>query len=281
MGVYDRDYSHDGYDGGGNRPRMQFRMPALPPAVMWLLIVNTAIFVVMSLVKPVGELFTSMFSVFPVTWGHVLQVWRLVTYQFLHAGFMHFFFNMLMLFFFGPNLERLWGTKRFLVFYLTCGAAGGILYTLLVITGTLQPAFLVGASGSIYGIMAAMAILFPNIMIYVYGIIPVRLWVLAVIMVVFSFMSMGGPDNAGGHAAHFAGMAAGAAYVLVGPWKKKLSQVAEKPKQVKWEHKLNQQRNFQAEVDRILDKVHRDGIGSLTRKEKKTLQDASERQKNG
>jgi len=67
----------------------------------------------------------------PETVGRVLQVWRLVTYQFLHGSAFHLLANMLGLFFLGPTLERHWGSKRFLVFYLFCGVAGGLSYYLL------------------------------------------------------------------------------------------------------------------------------------------------------
>lgn len=258
---------------------MRFMMPSMTPVVMRLLIINAAIFVPTHLVPSINNLFIRLFSVFPASTFMSLQVWRWITYQFLHGGFFHLFFNMLVLYFFGPMLERMWGSKRFLIFYLACGAMGGILDTILVHTGVLPPIPLIGASGAIYGMLAAGAILFPNLKVLVAFIFPVPLCVLAPIMAVFSFMSISGGDNAGGHAAHFAGMAAGAIYVMWKPWTRKLGQQqpAARPT-VKWQHKANQAKAFQAEVDRILDKVHKKGLASLTRQEKKILQQASQRQ---
>ena len=273
MGIYDRDYSREQYDGP--RRQIQFAMPVITPVVKWLLIINVAIFIIDFMLDPQKKFFVPHFSVFPAGWQS-LQVWRLLTYQFLHEGFGHIFGNMLCLFFFGPILERHWGSKKFLKFYLICGTAGGIFYTLLVTTSLMKLGFLLGASGAIFGILAAGAILFPNMRVYVFGIFPLRLMVLAIILAVYSIMTLFHGPNAGGESAHLAGMAAGAIYVLWPRWQKK---VAYKPrKHLKWNHKINQHRALQAEVDQILDKINKTGIASLTRHEKKILRRASQHQ---
>ncbi len=273
MGIYDREYTreHDEF-----RPRMRLSLPPLTPVVKWLLIVNVVVFLVSNMIPPLGELFFALFSVFPGSVGTSLQVWRLVTYQFLHGGFGHVFFNMLALFFFGPMLEGQWGSRKFLVFYLICGAMGGVLYILLAFAGVLNVGVLVGASGAIYGILAAGAILFPNLRVFVFGIFPLPLYVLAIIIVAFNFMSVYSSPNAGGEAAHLAGMAAGAVYVMWPRWKRYTANRPQRP--MKWESDINRQREFQAEVNRVLDKVHSQGIGSLSRKEKNMLREASKRQ---
>jgi len=182
---------------------------------------------------------------------------------------------MLGLFFFGPVLEGTWGSRRFLKFYLVCGAAGGILYTLLVWVGFLPPGFLIGASGAVLGILAAAAILFPRMRVYVFGIFPLQLYVLAIILAVWSLVELFGGSNQGGEAAHLAGMAAGALYVLWRPWVQGARLTARKGG---WAKKMEHQRQFQAEVDRILAKVHASGIRSLTRQEKKVLKEATQRE---
>jgi membrane associated rhomboid family serine protease len=183
---------------------------------------------------------------------------------------------MLILFFFGPMLERLWGSRKFLTFYLVCGATGGLLYPLLVLVGWLDIGVLVGASGSILGMLAAGAILFPNLIVYVWGIVPVRLVILAAILLGISIITLLRPDqfeNAGGEAAHLAGMVAGAVYVLSQPWRAKFKL---KTRSGRWERKMAAQRNLQFELDRVLQKVHDSGIHSLTSKEKKILKQATE-----
>ena len=277
MGLYDRDYTQADFRSQfRNAPQMRMTFPRITPVVKKLLIINIAVFVISFLIPPVGYFFFDWFSVYPVSLGMSLQLWRLITYQFLHGGFGHIFVNMLVLFFFGPMLERHWGSKKFLIFYLSCGAVGGLLYPLLALVGWLDVGRLVGASGSILGMLAAGAILFPNLRVYVWGIFPIKLMVLAIILAAISIMTLLRPEqsaNAGGEAAHLGGMAAGAIYVLSQAWRAKLKL---KIRSSLWQKKITTQRNLQAELDRILQKVHDSGIHSLTPKEKKTLKQATE-----
>ena len=276
MGLYDRDYTQaDFRSQSRSASQMRMTFPKLTPAVKWLLIINVAVFVASFIIRPLGEFLFTHFSVHP---ARFLQLWRLITYQFLHdiSGFGHIFWNMLILFFFGPMLERLWGSKRFLTFYLVCGAMGGVLYPLLALAGWLPKAPLIGASGAILGMLAAGAILFPNMRVLVMFIFPVRLRILAVILALVSILILLRPEqfeNAGGEAAHLAGMVTGAIYVLSQASRSKLKI---KISADRWKKKIAQQHNLQAEVDRILQKVHDSGIHSLTSKEKKILKQGTE-----
>jgi len=274
MGLYDRDYTREDYRY--QPPKMRMAFPRMTPMVKKLLIINVVVFLLSFLIIRLGEFIFYWFSVYPATPGMCLQLWRPITYQFLHGGFGHIFINMLVLFFFGPVLERLWGGRKFLTFYLVCGAVGGLCYPLLVLVGWLDAGQLVGASGSILGILAAAAILFPNMRVYVWGIFPVKITVLAIIFAAISIITLLRPDlyeNASGQAAHLAGMAAGAFYVLAESWRNKLKL---KIRAGAWEKKIAEQRNFQQEVDRILQKVHESGIQSLTSREKKMLKKATD-----
>jgi len=277
MGLYDRDYTKANYDSQSyHAPQMRFALPQTTFVVKRLLIINIAVFLVCFLLPPVGYFLFDWFSVYPATKGMSLQLWRLITYQFLHAGPRHIFINMLILFFFGPMLERSWGSRRFLTFYLVCGAVGGLLYPLLVIIGWLDARQLVGASGSILGMLAAGAILFPNLRVYVLGIFPIKLMVLAIVLASISILTLLRPSqfsSAGGEAAHLGGMAAGAIYVLSKSWRDKFKL---KIHSGAWERRMAAERNLQFEVDRILQKVHDSGIHSLTSKEKKILKKATE-----
>ena len=279
MGLYDRDYTQADFKSQGSDFHFapQFSLPTLTPVVKWLLIVNVGIFVVSALMGSLSDFLFTWFSVYPATIAMSLQPWRLITYQFLHetSGFGHIFINMLALFFFGPMLERLWGSKRFLIFYLICGATGGVVYPVLANIGWLDKGPLVGASGSILGILAAGAILFPHLRVYVWGIFPVRLMVLAIIFAAIAILTLLQPNqfnNAGGQAAHLGGMAAGALYVVSQSWRDRLKL---KLRAGQWEKRMASQHNFQAEVDRILQKVHDSGLQSLTRKEKSILKEAT------
>jgi len=277
MGLYDRDYTQADYESQSHyAPQMRMTFPRITLMVKRLLIINIAVFVISFLIPPVGHFFFDWLSVYPATPGMSLQLWRLITYQFLHGTPWHLFVNMLVLFFFGPMLERFWGSKKFLIFYLICGAMGGLFYPLLALVGWLRVAPLVGASGSILGMIAAGAMLFPHLRVYVLGIFPIKLMVLAVVLAAVSIMTLLRPsqfDNAGGEAAHLAGMAAGAFYVFSQSWRTKFKS---KIQSGTWEKKVTARRNLQAELDRILQKVHDSGIHSLTPKEKKTLKQATE-----
>jgi len=277
MGIYDRDYNRDHHGSGGDFRMQRVINPSVTPVVMWLLIINISLFVASVMIPALERLLAHWFSVFPLHIGYVLQIWRLVTYQFLHGSLGHIFYNMLVLFFFGPMLEKLWGSRKFLRFYLICGAMGGLLYTFLVLVNFpyVSVGVLIGASGAIYGMLAAVAILYPRLQVYVLAIFPIQMRYLVMILVAFSIINIRTGVNPGGEAAHLAGMAAGAVYILWSPWREKIKKNSNR---ATWQSKINQQRVFQQEVDRILDKISKSGIGSLSRKEKKILKEASQRQ---
>lgn len=276
MGLYDREYTQADFRSQYHHtPQMRFSFPRITPIVKWLLIINIGVFLLSFLIPQIGNIIFYWFSVWPRTIGTSLQIWRLITYQFLHGGLGHIFWNMFILFFFGPMLERFWGSRKFLTFYLVCGAMGGILYPILAHIGWLHTAPLVGASGSILGMLAAAAILFPKMLVYVFGIFPLRMSVLAIILAVMSILSVLRPDvsaNAGGEAAHLGGMVAGALYVLTEKHRRRLKI---KVQNGIWERKISEQRDLHLEVDRILKKVHDHGLHSLTHKEKKILKQAT------
>jgi membrane associated rhomboid family serine protease len=185
---------------------------------------------------------------------------------------LHIFFNMLGLFFLGPTLERHWGSRRFLPFYLGCGVAGALFYFFLVAVGFLPAGVMVGASGSILGMLAACAILFPHFIVFIFIFpVPIRIAAIGLTGVYFLYVVTKGA-NAGGHAAHLAGMAAGAAYVFSQSWRDKFKF---KLQSGHFEKQMASQRNLQVELDRILEKVHNSGIQSLNSKEKNILKEAT------
>jgi membrane associated rhomboid family serine protease len=285
MGLYDRDYtqadSGQQYYGRHQHygaPNIRFNLPRLTPVVKWLLIANISIhllqaiffgaYIKRNMLTPIGQ----MFGVDAGSFWTVIQVWRLVTYQFLHGHGWHLFGNMLGLFFLGPTLERHWGSKRFIEFYLACGVAGGLFYLLLAGLGILGAGTMVGASGAILGMLAACAILFPHIVVFIL-LFPVPIRVAAIgFMLLFMLNVITAESNAGGDAAHLGGMAAGAAYVLLGP---RVGKFKLKVRAGSWEKKIEDERKLQIEVDRILAKVHQHGLHSLSGSEKRILKKAT------
>jgi hypothetical protein len=131
---------------------------------------------------------------------------------------------------------------------------------------------MIGASGSILGMLAACAILFPHFVVFVF-LFPIPIRVAAVALTgVYVFLVLARSENAGGEAAHLGGMAAGAIYVFSQSWRDRFKS---KIRADRLQKKLTEQRDLQGEVDRILQKVHQSGIHSLTSKEKKVLRQAT------
>ena len=279
MGLYDRDYTQADFRSQQGHfryaPQMRMSLPQLTPIVKWLLIINVGVFLAAIMIKPLGVFIYQWFELDATSLGRALQPWRLISYQFLHDPnfFFHIFVNMIGLFFLGPTLERHWGSKRFLPFYLGCGVAGGLFYLFLIgIHFLKQPLPMVGASGAILGMLAACAILFPHFVVFIL-LFPVPIRIAAVgLTAVYLVAVLTGGSNAGGDAAHLAGMAAGAAYVFSQSWRNRFRS---KIQTGHWEKQMSAHRDLRAELDRILQKVHDSGIQSLTSKEKKTLKEAT------
>jgi len=177
----------------------------------WLIAVNVAIFV-LNIVTGNLLYHVGYFSALTAVYG--MQVWRFITFQFLHANVEHIFFNMLTLYFFGPLIEGYLGARRYLAFYLLCGASGAAMYMLLMYVGVLPDGpktALVGASAGIYGVLIAAARVAPDARVMLlFPPIPIKLRVLAWIFIgiaVFTIVQQG--HNAGGQAAHLGGAALG------------------------------------------------------------------------
>jgi membrane associated rhomboid family serine protease len=273
MTIYDRDYSRPDYEQ--QRPQMQLRFPQVTPVVKNLLLLNTGIYLACIVIKPLGSFIYNWFSVDSTSLSHSLQIWRLIGYQFLHSMSdpWHLIMNMMGLYFLGPTLERFWHSKKFLIFYLACGSVGGISYILLSQFGIVGTGELVGASGAILGMLAACAILFPQFVVFIFLFpVPIRV-ASAIFMTMYIINIFKGGINAGGDTAHLAGMIVGGGYVYLWPMLKNKCRPAIHSDN--WEVRFKAYSEIQREVDRILLKVAKDGIGSLTKQEKKTLAEAT------
>jgi len=239
--------------------------------VVYLLVINFAVFILSAILGP--EKMNDRFALFSVrTPETAWEIWRLITYQFLHGGPGHIFWNMLGLYFFGPPLERYWGSKKFLFFYLFCGVVGGLTF-LTVSTWAWMPSLLIGASGAVLGTLAACAVLFPQMIIFLL-VFPVPIRFAAILIGALSVLYVIWEKNLA-EACHLGGMVAGVLYIKAGPlWQRILDQ----RRQLRRQTLLNQETQDQKVVDQILDKVHREGIHNLTRWEKRTLRRITQRQ---
>jgi membrane associated rhomboid family serine protease len=138
-------------------------------------------------------------------------VWELATYMFLHGGIFHIAFNMLALWMFGAELERVWGTRYFLKFYFVVGigaAALTVLVSLLPFTFTqeLQRDNIIGASGAIYGLLLAYAMYFPDRPIYMYFVFPIPARIFVAIIGAIAFFSSMSETSGVANATHLGGL---------------------------------------------------------------------------
>ena len=208
-------------------PRPGVDVPPLRTATTWIIIVNVVIFFADWLLLRHGRGYEvrapGLRMIFPPIefWAHFsevfavdrLQIWRFVTFQFIHADLNHLIFNMLALYFFGPLVEEELTTRQFLPFYLLSGIGGAVMYLVLLVLGfhvgsPFVP--LVGASAGIFGVLVAAARIAPDEDALVLGLIPVPLHRLAYLFILYAlFTVLFQGANAGGEAAHLGGAVVG------------------------------------------------------------------------
>jgi len=294
MSLKDRPYwrqdQEGGYAGGSPGGGLTVGLSKPPPAVRWLLIINVAVFILqLFLDAPGGDRdFGLMSAWLGTTIDGWWQVWRYVTSQFLHStgSLWHLGLNMLGLYMLGTPLEQRWGSRRFLAFYLVCGVVGGLAYVLIGAALSLPGDVpIVGASGGVYAIVLACAVLFPHFRLILF-VFPVPIRLAAVIVFGAMALTILQAIGAGRYGpsfwsdvAHVGGAVAAAAWIALGP----LAQRAwhnrhRRTGQGAWQRKMQALADEQAGVDEVLKKIHDKGIASLTKREKKILQDATRRQ---
>lgn len=212
-------------------------MRNIPQVTRYLLIINIVMFIITLLVKPMGIDLTSVLGLhfFKASDFHVYQ---LITYMFMHGGWMHIIMNMFMLWMFGMVIENVWGPRKFLFYYIVCGIGAGLCqelaqygsyviqgldaYQFVSMGGTsvsmdsyLNMMTTVGASGAIYAVLLAFGMLFPEEKI----LIPIKAkWLVLGSVALELFYALGQPGDGVAHVAHLGGMLFG--FVLIKYWQK-------------------------------------------------------------
>lgn len=276
-------------------------MSQLTPVVKGLLIANVGIFLLDYMILP-WLLDVKVDRFHPpllVSWGAFsiqsalleFRLWEFITFQFLHASLGHVLFNCIGLYFFGPWMERWWGSNKFLWFYLLCGVAGAAFFSFLTFLGVLPGGMLssmIGASAGIYGIFIGVAVIAPDLRVaLLFPPIELSMRQLAIILLVISsgsvLLKIGG--NEGGEAGHLGGAILG--FILMryprllggGPARATLRPPGiARPAEPKLRPRSSLSAEEDCAVDLILDKVSREGIQSLSQAERDVLRQASERQ---
>jgi membrane associated rhomboid family serine protease len=175
-------------------------------ALKSIIAANVAIFLLQAIVPGL----TATFGLMPAAVYGRLYVWQLATYMFLHAGLFHILFNMLALWMFGGELERLWGTRYFLKFYFVTGIGAGALTVVVSLLGLaqLQHAIIIGASGAIYGLLLAYALYFPDRLIY-YIVFPIQAKYFVMIVGAIAFYSSLNESGGVANVTHLGGLLVG------------------------------------------------------------------------
>jgi membrane associated rhomboid family serine protease len=183
----------------------------MPPTTQALLLINVAVFFLGELAgSAVNATLTSLFALWPI--GNGFMPWQIVTYAFLHGGFNHLLFNMLGLWMFGSELERLWGPRRFIQLYGASVLAAAIAQLVVSsITGSTFPT--VGASGGLFGLLLAFGMIFPHRTILLFFVIPVPARILVLLYGAFElyqgYQGFYGTEPGVAHFAHLGGMLGG------------------------------------------------------------------------
>jgi len=221
-------------------------------------------------------------------------IWQLLTYQFMHAGLLHLFFNCWAIYVFGQDVEMALGRKSFLTLYFSSGILGGAAQALAELASPIYfRGPVVGASAAAFGLAAAFAMLFPNRVLLLFFVLPMRAkWLLALCAALALYGLLSLPDGTA-HAAHLGGMLTGLLFIRYavhwqwpnfGRWRRLSSRRLVKvhfekpafwprPKQLPQED-LPPEEFVSREVDPILDKISAHGINSLTERERRVLEAA-------
>ena len=312
MSLRDRDYFRPSGFGG---------FSFFPPVIKKLLIINVAVFFLQMILDnisfggmPGWYMINKYFALNPLNGidqagqPYNFQIWQLITYQFLHGGFTHILFNMFALWIFGVELENLFGSQKFLFYYLMCGVGAGLLHVFASPLFDAVSAPTIGASGAVYGVLIAFGMLFPDRYVFLlFPPMPVKAKYLIAFYILIEFMSVGS-DNYVAHLAHLGGAFFGFVFIMID--RRKNIDIAgmfrsakgiftssggsshsqfRKPKSTNRSgnvedaefYEINSSKENeqvpQKVIDEILDKISQSGYQNLTDKEKRILFEASKK----
>ncbi|MEN8193383.1 MAG: rhomboid family intramembrane serine protease [Bacteroidota bacterium] len=293
----------------------------LPPVIKKLLIINVAVFVIQMIFDnlrfgdyPGWYVLNRYFALNPIVGldqagqPFNFQIWQIFTYQFMHGGFTHLFFNMFMLWMFGMEIENIMGSKKFIFYYLLAGVGAAFFQLFLapIFSGGLAPT--IGASGAVFGIMIAFAMFFPDRMIFLYFLVPVKAKYLIAFLVLIEFMAVGNMSFVA-HLAHIGGAVTGFVFILLdrknhynidalfskfkmpSSFSGKSSDFRRTVNRAGFGKKNAEEATFydidndkkpkeetdQKRIDEILDKISESGYQNLTEEEKRILFEASKK----
>lgn len=263
------------------------------PGVKWLMIVNGVVFLIQQItgiIIPEGNLIEGLFGISHNGFINNFMIWQPFTYMFLHGGWMHIFFNLLGLWMFAGELEIAWGKTKFIRYYLISGIGAGLFIALMNYIAVINygaPAALVttiGASGAIYAILLAYAMLWPDREVLLYFILPVKIKYLVIAFGLMEFFGTLSSTTGGGgnisHIGHLGGLISG--FILIRSMRRAVSSKKIKIsffERFKKKIRLNEKKKVidtrivaKKIIDDLLDKIAKSGMNSLTQEEKRKLE---------
>lgn len=299
----------------------------LPPVVKNLLIINGIMFLATWVLKSRGVDLVALFGLHYFT-AQNFEIWQPITYMFMHGDWAHIFFNMFALWMFGSTLENAWGSKRFFTYYIVCGIGAGLIQLLVhglqiySLSQIISPDLIqmivedgtqllkeernymgelgrlnmamngatIGASGSVFGLLLAFGMIYPNNKIYIYFLFPIKAkWFVIIYGAIELFYGVAGTNDGIAHFAHLGGMLFG--FFLILHWnkgnrffnfkmptfKRKRNHKYTISSNYQYDRPLNdeeynyQKKQKEEKTNRILDKISKSGYESLTQEEKEFL----------
>jgi membrane associated rhomboid family serine protease len=299
----------------------------LPPVVKNLLIINGIMYLATIVLRNRGIDMVGIFGLHFLT-AQDFKIWQPITYMFMHGNFAHLFFNMFALWMFGSSLEHTWGEKRFLLYYMVCGVGAGFIQMIVIglqihfLSQNLPPDAIqyvyengtqllhegknylgelgalnlainsttVGASGSVFGLLLAFGMMYPNSVIYIYFLLPIKAkWFVMIYGALELVLGITGTNDGIAHFAHLGGMLFG--FFLILHWnkgnrffrfkmptfKKKRNYKYTISTNYQYERPLSdedynyQKKQKEEKTNRILDKISQNGYESLSQDEKDFL----------
>ncbi|MBN1760222.1 MAG: rhomboid family intramembrane serine protease [Chitinispirillaceae bacterium] len=249
----------------------------ITPAVKWLLIVNVVVYV-LELIPGFGRFVLNSGTLVPVQTFAQGQLWRVVTYMFLHdqrAPF-HLLFNMLALWMFAQEIETVWGTRRFLHFYFIAGIGSGCFSLFHLFSTVMKWTGVIGASGAILALLTVYAAWYPHRKVLLFFILPVNIRIVVIGYALFSLFGTLAPYGMVSHITHLGGILVAIAYLKLYPLISERSRVhselrSERNMRRNAEKAIAKKRLYEERIDPILEKISREGMDALSTEERRIL----------
>lgn len=264
----------------------------LTPVVKLLLILNSGLFVTQLVsAQFYPDYIETIFGLSYFGFFSHHYYWQIFTYMFLHGGWLHIIFNLLSLWMFGGDIEQRWGSKRFISYYIICGIGAGVFISIVNAYMTAKnPALAfvptIGASGALYALLLAYGMTWPNREVLLYFLFPVKMKYLLIGFGLLEFFgtlnSIRGVEGNISHIGHVGGLVSG--FILVMIYRKRqlkysssgniFSRIWRKIRNRRKLNVINTRIRAKETIDRLLDKIAREGMSSLSSSERKELEHA-------